>query len=167
MHSAKGLEFPIVFITVMEQGLFPSKRSVEESGKVEEERRLCYVGITRAERKLYLSMAEHRRLYGRDHFNTPSKFISEIPAELMQEVRPRMHVSRPMSQPPARRGKIREDNDTGLTVGQRVKHSKFGEGVVTDYEGQGAHARVYVNFEEVGSKWLVMAYANLEVMNVA
>jgi len=112
-------------------------------------------------------MAEHRRLYGRDHFNTPSKFISEIPAELMQEVRPRMHVSRPMAAAPPRAGKIREDNATGLTVGQRVKHSKFGEGVVTDYEGQGAHARVYVNFEEAGSKWLVMAYAKLEVMNVA
>ncbi len=168
MHSAKGLEFPMVFITGMEQGLFPSKRSVEESGKIEEERRLCYVGITRAERKLYLSMAEHRRLYGRDHFNTPSKFISEIPAELMQEVRPRMHVTKPMaSKPTARRGAIREDNTTGLSIGQRVKHAKFGEGIVTDYEGQGAHARVYVNFEEVGSKWLVMAYANLEVMNTA
>jgi len=167
MHSAKGLEFPLVFITGMEQGLFPSKRSIEESGKIEEERRLCYVGITRAEKKLYLSMAEHRRLYGRDHFNVASKFISEIPAELMQEIRPRMHVSRPMAKPPARRGKIREENETGLTVGQRVKHSKFGEGVVTDYEGQGTHARVYVNFEEVGSKWLVMAYANLEVMNTA
>ena len=165
LHSAKGLEFPVVYITGMEQGLFPSKRSVEESGKVEEERRLCYVGITRAERKLYLSMAEHRRLYGRDHFNTASKFISEIPAEFLQEVRPKMHVSRPM--PERRRPAVREDNETGLTVGQRVKHTKFGEGIVTDYEGQGSHARVYVNFEEVGSKWLVMAYANLEVMHVA
>ena len=77
-----------------------------------------------------------------------------------------MHVTRPMAKP-ADRGKIRENNDTGLTVGQRVKHSKFGEGTVTDYEGQGAHARVFVNFEEVGGKWLVMAYANLQVMNVA
>ncbi len=168
LHSAKGLEFPMVFMTGMEQGLFPSKRSIEESGKVEEERRLCYVGITRAEKKLYLSMAEHRRLYGRDHFNTASKFISEIPAELLQEIRPRMHVTRPMAAPAAvKRSKIREDNSTGLTVGQRVKHSKFGEGVVTDYEGQGTHARVYVNFEEVGSKWLVMAYAKLEVMHIA
>ena len=151
----------------MEQGLFPSKRSIEESGKIEEERRLCYVGITRAERKLYLSMAEHRRLYGRDHFNTPSKFISEIPAELLQEVRPRMHVTKPMAPKPVRRDTIREDNTTGLSIGQRVKHAKFGEGMVTDYEGQGAHARVYVNFEEAGNKWLVLAYANLEVMNVA
>ena len=78
-----------------------------------------------------------------------------------------MHVSRPMASTPARRSKIREDNDTGLTVGQRVRHAKFGEGIVTDYEGQGTHARVYVNFEEVGSKWLVMAYAKLEVLNVA
>jgi len=155
MHSAKGLEFPMVFITGMEQGLFPSKRSIEESGKIEEERRLCYVAITRAGKKLYLSMAEHRRLYGRDHFNTASKFIAEIPAELVQEVRPKMHVSRPMASTPVRRNNMREANDTGLSVGQRVLHKKFGEGVVTDYEGQGSHARVYVNFEEVGSKWLV------------
>jgi len=169
LHSAKGLEFPMVFITGMEQGLFPSKRSVEESGMVEEERRLCYVGITRAQQKLYLSMAEHRRLYGRDHFNTPSKFIAEIPAELVQEIRPKMHVTRPMAETrgKTRRDKIRENNETGLTVGQRVRHSKFGEGTVTDYEGQGAHARVFVNFETEGSKWLVMAYANLEVLNVA
>jgi DNA helicase-2/ATP-dependent DNA helicase PcrA len=165
MHSAKGLEFPLVFITGMEQGLFPSQRSIEESG-IEEERRLCYVGITRAQQKLCLSMAEHRRLYGRDHFNTTSKFISEIPSELMMEIRPRLNVTRPMPSP-VKSKTIREDNTTGLSVGQRVMHAKFGEGVVTDYEGQGAHARVYVNFEDVGPKWLVMAYAKLEAMNVA
>ncbi len=166
MHSAKGLEFPLVFITGMEQGLFPSQRSVEEGG-IEEERRLCYVGITRAEQKLYLSMAEHRKLYGRDHFNTVSKFISEIPSEHLQEIRPRLNTTRPVMQPAQRRKEVREDNVTGLSVGQRVRHGKFGEGIVTDYEGQGAHARVYINFEDVGAKWLVMAYANLEVLNVA
>lgn len=166
MHSAKGLEFPLVFITGMEQGLFPSQRSVEEGG-IEEERRLCYVGITRAEQKLYLSMAEHRKLYGRDHFNTASKFISEIPSEHLQEIRPRLNTTRPVMQTAPRRREVREDNTTGLSVGQRVRHSKFGEGVVTDYEGQGAHARVYINFEDVGAKWLVMAYAKLEVLNLA
>lgn len=165
MHSAKGLEFPLVFITGMEQGLFPSQRSVEEGG-IEEERRLCYVGITRAEKKLYLSMAEHRRLYGRDHFNTASKFIAEIPSDFLQEIRPRLNTTRPVTQTP-RRKEIREDNSTGLTVGQRVKHKKFGEGVVTDYEGSGSNARIYINFEEVGAKWLVLAYANLEVLNAA
>lgn len=164
MHSAKGLEFPLVFITGMEQGLFPSKRSVEESGKIEEERRLCYVGITRAEQRLFLTMAEHRRLYGRDHFSTPSRFISEIPSDYIMEIRPRLSVSRPMVQTPQRKA-IREDNTTGLNIGQRVMHGKFGEGTVTDYEGQGAHARVYVNFETVGNKWLVLAYAKLEALN--
>ena len=166
IHSAKGLEFPLVFITGMEQGLFPSKRSVEESGKIEEERRLCYVGITRAEQRLFLTMAEHRRLYGRDHFSTPSRFISEIPSDYIMEIRPRLNVSRPMVQPTHRKA-IREDNTTGLSIGQRVMHSKFGEGTVTDYEGQGAHARVYVNFETVGNKWLVLAYAKLEALNTA
>ncbi|MEM7257382.1 MAG: 3'-5' exonuclease, partial [Pseudomonadota bacterium] len=165
LHSAKGLEYPLVLITGMEQGLFPSQRSIEESG-IEEERRLCYVGITRAQQRLFLSMAEHRRLYGRDHFNTTSRFIDEIPSDLLMEIRPRLQVSRPVAQTP-RRQTMREDNTTGLTIGQRVMHAKFGEGTVTDYEGQGAHARVYVNFEEVGPKWLVMAYAKLEVMNVA
>lgn len=165
MHSAKGLEFPVVFITGMEQGLFPSQRSIEEGG-IEEERRLCYVGVTRAEQKLYLSMAEHRRLYGRDHFNTASKFISEIPSEFLQEIRPRLNTTRPVVQTPVRKA-IKEDNTTGLSVGQRVKHTKFGEGMVTDYEGNGAHARICINFEDVGSKWLVMAYAKLEVLNNA
>ncbi|OED39155.1 DNA helicase II [Chromatiales bacterium (ex Bugula neritina AB1)] len=168
LHSAKGLEFPVVFITGMEQGLFPSQRSIEESGKIDEERRLCYVGITRAERKLYLTMAEHRRLYGRDHFSPPSKFIREIPTEHLQEIRPRTKVTRPMQITPQRKAtSIREENKTGVTVGQRVRHSKFGEGTVTDYEGQGAHARVYINFEDVGGKWLVMAYAKLEVLSTA
>jgi len=166
LHSAKGLEFPLVFITGMEQGLFPSQRSVEETGKMEEERRLCYVGITRAEQKLFLTMAEHRRLYGRDHFGAPSRFIGEIPSEYLQEIRPRLNVSRPVLQTPKRKS-MREENTTGLTVGQRVRHSKFGEGMVIDYEGSGAHARVSVNFEEVGTKWLVMAYANLEVLDAA
>ena len=112
-------------------------------------------------------MAEHRRLYGRDHFNTVSKFISEIPAELVMEIRPRLNASKPMPSAAKTQRSIREDNTTGLSVGQRVMHAKFGEGIVTDYEGQGAHARVYVNFEDVGPKWLVMAYAKLEVMNVA
>lgn len=161
LHSAKGLEFPVVFMAGMEQGLFPHQRSSEDPLRMEEERRLCYVGITRAEKKLYMCMAEQRRLYGRDQYNPPSKFIGEIPTELLEEIRPRMQVSLPVyrSETPEW---MQEENDTGLSIGQMVKHGKFGVGVVLDQEGRGKQARVQVNFEDAGSKWLVLAYANLE-----
>ena len=165
LHSAKGLEFPLVFVCGMEEGLFPHSRSSDDPGKLEEERRLCYVGMTRAERKLCLSYAESRRLYGSsDRYSTPSRFLRELPAERVEEVRLRGRVSRPgLRVPPRRRAgvePIRDETD-GLRLGQRVQHPKFGEGVVLTYEGQGAHARVQVNFEDAGSKWLVVAYANL------
>ncbi len=161
LHSAKGLEFPVVFMAGMEQGLFPHQRSAEDPLRLEEERRLCYVGITRAEKKLYMCMAEQRRLYGRDQYNPPSKFIGEIPTELLEEIRPRMQVSLPVyrSETPTW---MQEEVDTGLSIGQMVKHGKFGIGVVLDQEGRGKQARVQVNFEDAGSKWLVLAYANLE-----
>ena len=158
LHSAKGLEFPLVFIVGLEEGLFPGQRSLDEEGKLEEERRLCYVGITRARKQLVLTSAEHRRLYGQDMYPTPSRFVSEIPEHLLNEVRSRPTVSQPLyspkSQAPA--------SVNGIGVGQRVMHAKFGEGVVTNLEGSGAHARVEVNFEYAGTKWLVMAYANLQ-----
>jgi len=162
LHSAKGLEFPVVFMAGMEQGLFPHQRSAEDPTRMEEERRLCYVGITRAEKKLYMTMAEQRRLHGRDQYNPPSKFVSELPAELLEEVRPRMNVSLPVYQ--ARQGHpvLFEEPDTGLYVGQQVQHGKFGVGIVLDQEGRGKQARVQVNFEDAGSKWLVLAYANLQ-----
>ena len=158
LHSAKGLEFPLVFIVGLEEGLFPSQRSLDEQGKLEEERRLCYVGITRARRQLVLTAAEHRRLYGQDMYPTPSRFVSEIPEHLLNEVRSRPTVSQPLYSPktPA------SASVNGIGVGQRVVHAKFGEGVVTNLEGDGTHARVEVNFEYAGSKWLVMAYANLQ-----
>ena len=165
LHSAKGLEFPVIFICGMEEGLFPHDRSSEDPGKLEEERRLCYVGMTRAKRRLCLSYAESRRLYGgSERYSTPSRFLRELPPERVREVRLRGTVSRPvMRAAPERRGgsgPIRDESD-GLRLGQRVRHSRFGEGVVLTYEGQGAHARVQVNFEAAGSKWLVVAYANL------
>jgi len=162
LHSAKGLEFPIVFMAGMEQGLFPHQRSTEDPVRMEEERRLCYVGITRAERKLYMSMAEQRRLHGRDQYNPPSKFITELPNALVEEIRPRMQVSMPVYRPQQSERFVEEANDTGLSMGQMVRHGKFGVGVVLDQEGRGKQARVQVNFEEVGSKWLVLAYAKLE-----
>jgi DNA helicase-2/ATP-dependent DNA helicase PcrA len=160
LHSAKGLEFSMVFMTGMEQGLFPHQRSAEDPVRMEEERRLCYVGITRAEKKLYMTMAEQRRLHGRDQYNPPSKFVSELPAELLEEIRPRMQVSMPVYR--AGQSYVQEEYDTGLSVGQMVNHGKFGVGVVLDQEGRGKQARVQVNFEDAGSKWLVLAYANLQ-----
>jgi len=158
LHSAKGLEFPLVFIVGLEEGLFPSQRSLDEEGKLEEERRLCYVGITRARKQLVLTSAEHRRLYGQDMYPTPSRFVSEIPEHLLNEVRSRPTVSQPLYSPKSQEPAA----INGIGVGQRVMHAKFGEGVVINLEGNGAHARVEVNFEYAGTKWLVMAYANLQ-----
>ncbi len=165
LHSAKGLEFPVVFLSGMEDGLFPSQRSISDAGGLEEERRLCYVGTTRAMKHLYLTYAEQRRLHGTDTYGTPSRFIKEIPPELIEEIRPRIQVSRPMYTPrPANGGRLQEEAPaTGIRLGQRVRHGKFGEGVILDIEGQGSHARVQVNFERQGPpKWLMLAYANLE-----
>ncbi len=162
MHSAKGLEFPLVFIVGMEEGLFPSQRSLEEEGKLEEERRLCYVGITRAREQLVLSCAEHRRLYGQDLYPSASRFISEIPEHLLNEIRGQHNTSHAVS-PTQYNSTAFKSKETvnGIYVGQRVTHKKFGDGMVTNLEGSGSHARVQVNFEYEGSKWLVMAYANL------
>ncbi|MEJ2382288.1 MAG: DNA helicase II [Gammaproteobacteria bacterium] len=160
LHSAKGLEFPLVFLCGLEEGLFPHQRSAEEPGRLEEERRLCYVGMTRARRQLFISYAESRRLHGMDNYPMPSRFIREIPAELVQEVRPRAAVTRPVFQPGTPVAAAGAPD--GLRLGQRVRHARFGEGVVLNYEGQGHSARVQVNFEDAGSKWLVVDYANLE-----
>lgn len=165
LHSAKGLEFPIVFLVGLEDGLFPSSRSLEESGRLEEERRLAYVGITRARQKLVLCYAESRRIHGQDNYNVPSRFLREIPRELLNEVRPKVQVSRTASLGAARGGQVHGIVETApIKLGANVEHPTFGGGVVVDYEGNGAHARVQVQFDEVGAKWLVMAYANLTVM---
>jgi len=163
LHSAKGLEFPLVFLAGMEEGLFPNARSVEESGRLEEERRLAYVGITRARQKLVLSYAEARRIHGQDMYGIPSRFLREIPAALLHEVRPKVQVVRPMYASAPRRNFGHAEIETpALRLGANVRHPTFGSGVVTDAEGSGAHARVQVNFDGVGSKWLVLAYANLQ-----
>jgi DNA helicase-2/ATP-dependent DNA helicase PcrA len=162
LHSAKGLEFPLVFLVGMEEGLFPHELSIEEPGRLEEERRLCYVGITRAEKQLYITAAEHRRLYGRDNYNLPSRFINEIPRESILDIRPKAQVSRPMTASSYSRLDDLDQSINGFHIGQRVLHPKFGEGILTSCEGSGQHARVQVNFEQVGQKWLVLAYANLQ-----
>ena len=162
LHSVKGLEFPLVFMVGMEEGLFPHQRSCQEASQLEEERRLCYVGITRAREQLVISRAEVRRLYGNDNYNRESRFIKEIPAELLQEIRPKAKLSRPVYQSPATISRQQIQQDVGLSVGQRVNHAKFGDGVIINIEGQASQARVQVNFESAGSKWLMLAYANLQ-----
>ncbi len=167
MHSAKGLEFPLVFMCGMEDGLFPHQRSIADPNGLEEERRLCYVGITRAMQTLYITHAEQRRLHGMDNFSHPSRFIAEIPNKHMEEVRPRVQVARPMrpTRPTQRRTATGgPGSEVGVRLGQRVRHKKFGDGVILNCEGQGAHARVEVNFETAGTKWLVLSYANLDLM---
>ncbi|MDH5738186.1 MAG: ATP-binding domain-containing protein, partial [Gammaproteobacteria bacterium] len=189
LHSAKGLEFPLVFLTGMEEGLFPHHMSAEEPGRMEEERRLCYVGVTRAMRLLYLTHAESRRINGNDNYNRPSRFIREIPEEYINEVRehhstisahsgerfkaryPGTKKSQSLlsesSQSAATRRVLRGAEDpsgTGFRIGQTVSHGKFGEGVVLNFEGEGKQARVQVNFRDAGSKWLVVSYANLQAV---
>jgi len=161
LHSAKGLEFPVVFLVGMEEGLFPSQRSVDDEGRLEEERRLAYVGITRAREKLIVTHAESRRMHGTEMLARPSRFLGEMPAELIDEVRPRVQVTRPLYA--GRSIEISPSLEETLPVklGQRVSHPSFGEGVVISAEGSGAHTRLQVNFEAAGSKWLVAAYANL------
>ncbi len=158
LHSAKGLEFPIVFLCGLEEGLFPHQRSLDDPRKLEEERRLCYVGMTRAMRVLCLTYAEMRRIHNADFHPEPSRFLQEIPAALVQEIRLRGSVTWQRYLPD------HSDRAYPFALGQHVAHPKFGEGVVLNYEGRGAHARVQVNFEQAGTKWVVLAYANLEVV---
>ena len=199
LHSAKGLEFPLVFVCGLEEGLFPHSRSIDDVGGLEEERRLCYVGLTRAQRKLYLTHAERRRLHGSYRYTAPSRFIREIPRNLLEDMGQRMTVSRPIyrrGQRGERYGRrsggpsgerygglaggmsggmsggpsgglppgMTDGDEAPMRLGQRVRHPKFGDGVVLAWEGSGSHARVQVNFETAGTKWLVLAYAKLELM---
>jgi DNA helicase II / ATP-dependent DNA helicase PcrA len=161
LHSAKGLEFPVVFLAGMEEGLFPHQRSAADLAALEEERRLCYVGATRAMRQLYITYAEQRRLYGVDQYGQPSRFIHELPTDLIEEIRPRLKISRPVF---AKRAALEEAPSSGMRLGSRVRHAKFGDGVVLNFEGNGPQARIQVNFERQGTKWLMLSYANLEVV---
>jgi len=162
LHSAKGLEFKQVFLVGMEEGLFPSQQSVDDVGRLEEERRLCYVGITRAMQQLYLTYAESRRLYGKETYPRPSRFLREIPPEHLQEVRMRATVTRPVTSVKPKAPSLQTAGKYKL--GQRVSHAKFGEGVVLQMEGDGAQERVQINFKQVGVKWLMLAYAQLDVL---
>ncbi len=163
LHSAKGLEFPMVFMAGVEEGMFPSQQSHDDSERLEEERRLCYVGMTRAMEKLYISHAESRRLYGQEKHHSPSRFLREIPEECIEEIRIKTQVIKPQASSRFSNAVSHAAfEETGFKLGQRVIHTKFGEGTVLNYEGSGPQSRVQVNFEEVGSKWLVTAYARLQ-----
>lgn len=173
LHSAKGLEYPVVFICGLEDGLFPHHFSRENAQALEEERRLCYVGVTRAMQRLYLTHAEKRRLFGRDEERCISRFIGEIPSNLLKEinrkvtVRPHSHFSfsEPVKAPVVKPSFLLDEwNNDGFCLGQRVCHPKFGQGTVIDHEGNGERARIHIHFDSYGSKWLAMAYAKLEAV---
>ena len=165
LHSAKGLEFKLVIMTGLEESLFPHGRSMDSISQLEEERRLCYVGITRAMQKLYITYAESRRLHGADTFNPPSRFIKEIPANFMDEIRPRAQTTTAYTRrdfASAKETKYKVEDEIGYALGQKVLHPSFGEGIVLNYEGTGEAARVQINFDGSGTKWLVLSFAKLE-----
>jgi ATP-dependent DNA helicase UvrD/PcrA len=169
LHMAKGLEFAVVFLCGMEEGLFPHARCMSDLEALEEERRLCYVGMTRAMRHLFLTYAEQRRVHGMDTHSAPSRFIKEVPQDVIAEVRPRVQTVRAVAgartlREPREPVRFRPEEPLppGMRLGARVRHGKFGEGVVLNFEGNGPHARVQVSFERQGTKWLMMQYANLE-----
>ena len=163
LHSAKGLEFPFVFLAGMEEGLFPHQMSMHDPERLQEERRLCYVGITRARQQLYMTYAESRRLHGQESRKRPSRFLREVPDQFKSEVRMKAAVSRPAT---ARRDTLSAAvPGTDLCLGQRVRHATLGEGVVLNFEGSGAQARVQVNFDTAGSKWLMVSYAKLAAVS--
>ncbi|MEX0733259.1 MAG: DNA helicase II [Steroidobacteraceae bacterium] len=179
LHAAKGLEFPTVFVVGLEEGLFPSEHSAFDADRLPEERRLCYVGLTRAMQRLYLTHAESRRIFGRTSYRDPSRFLAELPPEAVEDVRPRISVSRPLyaserialaapepgSSATRRRSRAAASlagEDLPMRLGARVRHPKFGEGTVLRFEGSGESRQVHVNFEQVGQKWLMFELARLE-----
>jgi DNA helicase-2/ATP-dependent DNA helicase PcrA len=165
VHAAKGLEFHAVFITGLEEGLFPHEQSAHEENGLEEERRLMYVAITRARRRLYLSHAQSRMLHGQVRYSMPSRFLDELPEQVLLHLNRRSEPSYPSAQQTTgsygSRPASSPSNDTGYKVGQSVAHAKFGTGIIIDFEGRGADARVQVKFREAGTKWLALAYAKL------
>jgi DNA helicase-2/ATP-dependent DNA helicase PcrA len=179
VHSAKGLEFHTVFVTGLEEGLFPHENSRDEVDGMEEERRLMYVAITRAKRRLYVTHAQSRMLHGQVRYNIPSRFLDELPRELVHWLSPprrRMAatvdvdpaewgeraaaVAPPAGRAPAARSAPEPGH--GWRIGQSVRHAKFGLGIIIDAEGRGGDSRVQVNFRDAGVKWLALEYAKLE-----
>ncbi|MFH1495191.1 MAG: DNA helicase II [Pseudomonadota bacterium] len=164
VHAAKGLEFHAVFISGLEEGLFPHENAAQERDGLEEERRLMYVAITRARRRLYLSFANTRMLHGQLRYGIASRFLDELPPALLKRLnRAPTRNAEPMMQPMTTRDNGAESG-SGWHVGQAVKHAKFGPGVIVNSEGRGTDARVQVSFSHSGVKWLALEYAKLEAM---
>ena len=168
VHAAKGLEFHTVFITGLEEGLFPHQNSKMADGGLDEERRLMYVAITRARRRLYLTFAQSRMLHGQVNYSLMSSFLRELPDELLHWITPRLTQRSPFAAAfvpqlaaPAAAPAPRPAGGSGWHAGQRVFHQKFGEGVVLDIKGDGADGQVQVNFKRAGTKWLALEYAKL------
>jgi DNA helicase II / ATP-dependent DNA helicase PcrA len=169
LHSAKGLEFPLVFIAGMEEDLFPHQMAVQEDN-LDEERRLCYVGMTRAMQKLYLCHAETRYLYGRENYQRRSRFIDEMPPAQLEAVRLRSQITMPLKQQASsnrtvsknktaiRQARLMEDNDTGLKIGQQIQHKKFGSGCIINITGAGPKAQVEIKFDQHGCKCLLASF---------
>lgn len=171
LHTAKGLEFDWVFLVGMEENLFPSAQSVDDSVRLEEERRLCYVGITRARKQLYMTHAESRRLYGRENYPRPSRFLRDIPEELLADIRMQTSKTIPVRETrPADTGYPSRTKPSSPTTakryatGQKVRHEKFGVGVVIASAGEGDKESVMINFKQAGVKQLMLAYAKLDVL---
>lgn len=164
IHSAKGLEFENVFLVGMEEDLFPSRQSKDEIHLLDEERRLCYVGMTRARKKLSLSFAKQRFLYGQTNFVYPSRFLNEIPDKYLHKIKNQFTQNST-----AQKNNFLDesavninDNKNELSIGKMVKHQKFGFGIITNLEGSGESSRVQVRFKTAGTKWLISSYAKLE-----
>jgi DNA helicase-2/ATP-dependent DNA helicase PcrA len=163
VHSAKGLEFHTVFVTGLEEGLFPHENSLSEYDGLEEERRLAYVAVTRARRRLYMTHAQSRMLHGQLRYNVASRFLDEFPAGTLQWLSPQSRVG--LRGPQASTPAVPERavrGGPGWRIGQSVKHSRFGLGIIIDAEGRGSDARVQVNFRDAGVKWLALEYAKLQ-----
>ena len=176
IHSAKGLEFPIVFLTGMDEGIFPNENRNLKTGFLEEERRLCYVAITRAMQTLYITHANMRYMHGNNNFLIPSRFIGEIDDDLLEPIRTnyntayKAHIKQKIntqdfedySQETDADNFSQEDSYTYIKIGQRVRHMKFGKGVILSYTGKGDNLKIHINFESYGKKWLVLSYAQLD-----
>ena len=178
LHSAKGLEYKVVFLTGLEEGLFPHKMSLLDGNRLEEERRLCYVGITRAKEKLCITHATTRRLHGSETYQTPSRFLYELPHELIQEIKSKQtssYKNKPQNwqsqqsstKSYSRPSKIKDEgkDSNSYRLGQKVQHAKFGNGVVLNYEGDKDSGRVQIKFKGHGTKWLVTSYAKLATLD--
>ena len=163
LHTAKGLEFPTVFLTGMEDGIFPHSRTLGERDELEEERRLAYVGLTRAQERLYVTRAEYRSAWGAPNYNPPSRFLEEIPDSLI-EWRTRSFATKPKftSAPPPRATGKKSTNTISLTIGDRVAHDTFGLGTVVKISGDGDRAEATINFGQLGEKRLLLRYAPVE-----